>query len=224
MRHGVMFLVCVIVITGCASTTHEDKSVDAFEDRYNEFLERALTKRGYVDEFDIFMGKSLAKRGYFTPEKIEEIVQATKKSYYKRGLTYEDYKKEEEYTNKRIRESREQITKIAEEEKRARENALKSKLKVRESQPTYQYQPSYDPNFEINRLRDDLTIQSIIQRGEAEKREQEIRRLETEQSYRERTERAREQQRQIEQSIQEDIRRHEMNKLRMDNLLIRGIY
>ena len=196
---SIMILFCGLAISGCASTTNEDKSVDAFEDRYNEFLERTLTKRGYVDEFDLFLGKASAKGGYFTPEKIVEFVQATRKSYQERGLTYEDYRKDID------------------------EAVKKMKLDARESQPTYQYQPSYDPNFEINRLRDDLTIQSIIQRGETEKREQEIRRLESERSNRESMERAREQQRQMEQSIQEDNRRHEMHKLRQD-LLYRGIY
>ena len=217
---SIMVLFCGLAISGCASTTYED--------RYNEFLERTLARGGHVDAFDEILGKRLAEEGY-SAEEIECQVKSEREHYLYRNLTAEDFKREtaENYKNqekyrlncKARQKEFEQTRMNREHREKAREDYQNGHIR----QPAYQYQPSYDPNFEINRLRDDLTIQSIIQRGETEKREQEIRRLESERSNRERMERAREQQRQIEQSIQEDIRRHEMYKLRQD-LLYKGIY
>ena len=88
------------------------------------------------------------------------------------------------------------------------------------------YKPSYDPNYQMQLLRNDLIIQSIIQNGEIEKMKQEMQRMETQRLQREnqeRMERVKEQQRQIEQIIQEDNRKHEMHKLK-NQLLQRGIY
>ena len=270
MKRGVIVLFCVIVISGCASTTNEKENVDAFDeilgkrlaeqgysaeeiecqvkserehylyrgltsehykkeqakysDPFNEFLKRTLEKQGYTDAFDEFLGKTLARQKY-TPDEIESTVEAMRKSYYKRGLTSEHYKKEQEYHEKKSRSSCiASKARQAEFERTLREKARKDYQNGHIRQPTYQYQPSYDPNFEIRRLRDDLTIQSIIQRGEAEKREKEmIHRLETERSQRESMERVQEQRRQIEQFHQEQNRQREMHKLRQD-LLYRGIY
>lgn len=85
------------------------------------------------------------------------------------------------------------------------------------------HQPSYDPNYEIRRLRDDLTTQSIIQNGKIKEMGKEVQRLETQRLQRESMERVQEQRRQIEQGILEDNRKREMHKLRQD-LLYRGIY
>lgn len=85
------------------------------------------------------------------------------------------------------------------------------------------HQPSYDPNYQIRRLEDDLTIQSIIQNGKIKEMEKEMQRSETQRLQRESMERVQEQRRQIEQGILEDNRKREMHKLRQD-LLYRGIY
>ncbi len=211
---SIMILFFGLAISGCASTTNED--------RYNEFLERTLAKGRHVDAFDEILGKRLAEEGY-SAEEIECQVKSEREHYLYRNLTAEDFKREtaENYKNQeKYRLNCKARQKEFEQTRMNREHREKAR---EDYQNGHIRQPSYDPNFEINRLRDDLTIQSIIQRGEAEKRELEIRRLESERSQRESMERVQEQRRQIEQSIQEDNRRHEMHKLRQD-LLYKGIY